>query len=62
MATITIEKDPSTKITTELDHSITERLWKLEKQFWRGTSDSEESSWHTLISEIFNSYLKGKGY
>ena len=62
MATVTIEKDPSTKITTELDHAISERLWKMEREFWRGKTDSEESSWHTLISEIFNSFLKGKGY
>lgn len=62
MATVTIEKDPSTKITTELDHSISERLWKFEKQFWRGKTDSEESSWHTLISEIIDSFLKSKGY
>ena len=62
MATVIIEKDPSTKIAAELDHSICERLWKLEKQFWRGKTDSSDASWHTLICEIFDSFLKGKGY
>ena len=61
MVTVTIEKDSSTKITTELDHSICERLWKLEKQLWRGKFSSVDS-WHTLISEIFGSFLKSKGY
>lgn len=62
MAKLIIERDPSTRLSTELDDSVCERLWRLEKEWWRGKRESAVESWRYLIEEIFDSFLKSKGY
>lgn len=57
MAKLIIEKDPSTKLTTELDDSICERLWRLEKEWWRGKRESVGSAVEGLLSE-----MRSEGY
>jgi len=60
MAKLIIEKDPSTKLSTKLDDSICERLWRYERE-WRGKKESAVESWHFLIEQIFDGFLKSKG-
>ena len=62
MAKFTIERSPTVILNTELDDSVCERLWNFEKKYWRGKRESSVESWGVLIEEIFDSYLKSKGY
>jgi hypothetical protein len=62
MAKLTIERSPSVILNTQLNDSVCERLWNYEKKQWRGKRESSVDSWQVLIEEIFDSYLKSKGY
>jgi len=57
-----IKRDAYTELETELDDSICDRLWRFEKEGWRGKRQNTISSWRTLMAEIFDSFLKSKGY
>lgn len=57
-----IERGPSTKLSVELDDTLCERLWKLEREWWRGKREPVVESWRSLIEDIFDSYLTSRGY
>lgn len=57
MAKLTIEWGPSVRLTTELDDSICERLWRYERE-WQGKREAAHVSRHYLIEDIFDYYLK----
>jgi len=57
MAKLAIEWGPSARLTTELDDSICERLRRHERK-WRGKREAAHVSWHYLIEDIFDCYLK----
>ena len=61
MAKLVIERERA-RVEVDVDEGLCERLWKLEKEYWRGKRESSVESWRSLIPEVFDSFLKGKGY
>jgi hypothetical protein len=47
---------------TEVDDSVCDGLWRFEKERLRGRRKNTKWSWRNLMAEIFDTFLKSKGY
>ena len=62
MAKVIIETSETTRYSSDLDDAIIDRLFALEREWWRGKKQPAHKSWDSLVPAIFESFLSEHGY
>jgi len=52
----------ATRLEVDIDEELYKRLAKFERERWRNNREAAIESWRTMVPEIFNIFLKSKGY